>query len=230
MTKPNNLSPKTSPKPMERKRYKRTGMRLYDSQSRRLYINFHERVEFAGAARSETPEIRCFCAVLLHTGCRLSEARRLRADNIQVEQRVICFKTLKQREEDKIREVPIPDLLANDMRQTFGLDDPTLPKDRYLWSYRGKPVNRSTAYRWIKRVMAKAKIEGQMAFPKGLRHGFGVHAVRVGVPLNLIQKWLGHSEIDVTAFYANAIGKEEREIAARMWAEENPPLIGADED
>ncbi|WP_296583951.1 tyrosine-type recombinase/integrase [Xanthobacter sp.] len=55
------------------------------------------------------------------------------------------------------------------------------------------------------------------ASPKGLRHAFGVHAVRSGVPLILVQKWLGHEDIATTAIYTNVLGPEEREIAERMW-------------
>jgi site-specific recombinase XerD len=38
-----------------------------------------------------------------------------------------------------------------------------------------------------------------------------------GVPLNLLQRWLGHAQLTTTAIYANAIGPEERQIAERMW-------------
>jgi hypothetical protein len=30
-------------------------------------------------------------------------------------------------------------------------------------------------------------------------------------------KWLGHAQLTTTALYANAVGEEEQEIAARMW-------------
>jgi len=68
---------------------------------------------------------------------------------------------------------------------------------------------------------------GPHAAPKGLRHGFGIHAIRSGVPLNLVQRWLGHASIKTTAIYLQAMGVEEREIAARMWAGDSQPLIGA---
>lgn len=48
-------------------------------------------------------------------------------------------------------------------------------------------------------------------------HGFGVNAVQSGVPLSLVQKWLGHAQLSTTAIYANAIGPEEYAIAERMW-------------
>lgn len=33
----------------------------------------------------------------------------------------------------------------------------------------------------------------------------------------MLQKWLGHAQLTTTATYADAIGPEERDIAARMW-------------
>ncbi len=50
-----------------------------------------------------------------------------------------------------------------------------------------------------------------------LRHGFGV-AVSAGIPLNLVQRWLGHAPLTATAIYADAVGAEEKDIARRMWS------------
>jgi site-specific recombinase XerD len=50
-----------------------------------------------------------------------------------------------------------------------------------------------------------------------LRHSFGIHAIRKGISLNLVQRWLGHASMNTTAIYLQAIGNEEREMAARMW-------------
>jgi len=54
--------------------------------------------------------------------------------------------------------------------------------------------------------------------PRGLRHGFGISATVNGIPLHILQKWTGHAQISTTAIYADAVGKEEQDIAARMWA------------
>jgi integrase/recombinase XerD len=79
-------------------------------------------------------------------------------------------------------------------------------------------LSRSRAWQLVKAVMRAAEIaDGPHATPKGLRHGFGLHAVRSGVPLNLVQKWLGHASMATTAIYLQAMGSEEREFAARMW-------------
>ena len=75
-----------------------------------------------------------------------------------------------------------------------------------------------TAWRRVKEVMRDAGIEdGPHACPKGLRHGYGIHAMSSGVPLNMLSKWMGHASLEVTAIYANALGEEQQEIAARMW-------------
>jgi integrase/recombinase XerD len=33
----------------------------------------------------------------------------------------------------------------------------------------------------------------------------------------MVSKWLGHSQMETTAIYANAVGEEQQTIAARMW-------------
>ena len=71
----------------------------------------------------------------------------------------------------------------------------------------------------MKEVMHEARIPAFCAKPKALRHAFGVIGVaEAGVPLNMMQKWLGHADIETTAIYANAVGPEERAIARRMWS------------
>jgi integrase/recombinase XerD len=66
--------------------------------------------------------------------------------------------------------------------------------------------------------MDAAKIkDGPHKCPKGLGHGYGVHAISKNIPLNLLSKWMGHASLEVTAIYANTLGEEQRNIAARMW-------------
>lgn len=66
--------------------------------------------------------------------------------------------------------------------------------------------------------MKAARISGPHATPKGLRHAFGIKAVVSNVPLNSLQKWLGHADLKTTSIYADAHGPEEKKIAERMWA------------
>jgi integrase/recombinase XerD len=33
----------------------------------------------------------------------------------------------------------------------------------------------------------------------------------------MVSKWLGHSQMEITAIYANAVGEDQQTIAARTW-------------
>lgn len=66
-------------------------------------------------------------------------------------------------------------------------------------------------------VIEAAGIRDPHANPKGLRHSFGIAAIQANVPLNLVQKWLGHASLTTTALYADAVGPEGQSIAARRW-------------
>jgi len=52
---------------------------------------------------------------------------------------------------------------------------------------------------------------------ESLRYGFGVAAVTAGIPLHLVQKWLGHAQLSTTAIYADAVGAEEKGTVSHMW-------------
>lgn len=58
--------------------------------------------------------------------------------------------------------------------------------------------------------MRMAAMADGLAMPKSLRHAFGVDGTQTGVPLNLIQRWLGHADIETTAIYTDVLGEEER--------------------
>jgi len=186
-------------------------MRLYDEQNERLYINAEERERFLIIANKQPPHIKAFCLTLFYTGCRLSEARELHFYAIQPNARLISFRSLKKRNRHHIREIPVPKKLID------AVQDLLRNHPNPIWEQNDEPLPRITAYRWIKEVMSQANIYGPQACPKGLRHGYGIHAVRSGVQLHMLQKWMGHTSMSTTAIYANAVGSEELEIADRMW-------------
>ena len=66
-------------------------------------------------------------------------------------------------------------------------------------------------------MIAADIVDGPHRSPKGLRHAYGINAIRTGVPLNMLQKWMGHAQLTTTAIYANASGKKEEELANKMW-------------
>ena len=178
---------------------------LYSPRGQRLYLDEAERGRFLKALERADERTRLLGLVLFYTGCRLSEALELTPEHIRSVEGVIVFRTLKRRKL-VMREVPVPKSLIAE------LDGKNSEDRRCLF-----PCHRATAWRFIKAVMAAAQIRGPQAVPKGLRHCFAVHAVRSGVPLNLIQIWLGHAQMSTTLIYATASATTQREFASLMW-------------
>jgi site-specific recombinase XerD len=111
--------------------------------------------------------------------------------------------------------VPLPQWLLADLDGHFdlhGRQGDTRLREKPLWSF-----SRCTAWRLVKRVMSEAGVLGARACPRGLRHGFGVGALQSGIPVTLLQRWLGHARLTTTAIYVQASGPEEREIAKIFW-------------
>jgi site-specific recombinase XerD len=187
---------------------------LYTRSGQRKYLTASERTRFIEAANAcPRTEIRTLCLTMIYTGFRISEALSVVAGSVQKAEGVIAVRCLKKRRGNVVvREVPVPFDLLDTLEEAHGLS--AQPRNARLWTF-----CRSRAWQLVKAVMADAQIsQGPHATPKGLRHGFGVHAIRSGVPLNFVQRWLGHASMTTTAIYLQAIGEEERAIAARMWA------------
>jgi integrase len=183
---------------------------LYDPQGHRKYLTEAERRAFAKAAAKQEPNVRTFCLVLKDTGCRLSEALGVTAGHIDAVAGVIVFRSLKKRRDDVHRAVPLSPSLLGDLIEVHSLGDNEA--DTRLW-----PWHRMTAHRRVKEVMAEAGIVGPHASAKGLRHGFAVSALERGIPINMVQKWLGHARLTTTAIYGDAVGAEERKMAEKLW-------------
>jgi len=191
-------------------------MSLHAPDGARKYLTFEERQTFLRAAEHADRHVRTLCMTLTHAGCRLSEALALTADRVDLASGVLVFESLKKRRRGVWRAVPVPPEVLQALDLVHGIREaqrrPKCGIPLRLW-----PWSRMTGWRHVHAVMEDAGLSGPHATPKGLRHGFGVAAVGAGIPLNLVQKWLGHAQLSTTAIYADAVGAEERSIASRMW-------------
>lgn len=179
----------------------------YDAAGRRKYLSRAEGLEFLRQAKLRPNSDWTFCAMLYYTGCRISEALNLRPCDIDFAVNAVCVKCLKKRDKHEVRRIPIPELLARQLR-----DISSAGNEKPLWTF-----SRTTGWRLIKGVMADAKIFGIQATAKGLRHGFGVRGALGQIPLPLIQNWMGHSEATTTAIYLAVRDEEERALIEKTW-------------
>jgi integrase/recombinase XerD len=181
---------------------------LFDQTGLRKYLVAKERQAFVEAATRQNNAVFAFCITLAITGARISEVLALTSQRIDNENSAIVFETLKRREKGIFRAVPVPAGLILQLREL-----PLSPRAR-LW-----PWCRTTAWCVVKRVMREAGITEGLCKPKALRHAFAVEAGQNNVPLNVVQRWLGHARLETTAIYAGAIGEEERNLARRTWGQ-----------
>ena len=179
----------------------------YDSNGRRKYLTKAEGVKFLRIASKLAESRRLLCETIHYTGCRISEALNLTGEELDPVESVLRIRCLKKRNKSVTRRVPVPDRLAKELRLLARES-----KDGRLWTF-----SRTTGWRIIKSVMSDAGIEGIHATTKGLRHGFGVRGALGKVPVNVIQRWMGHSDPNTTAIYLAVRDDEERELIKRTW-------------
>ncbi len=186
---------------------------LITEQGYRKYLTREEREKFLSESRKMKLDVYIFCRLIMETGCRISEALNLRRKHIDLNQKCIYIESLKKRRRGTFRHVPVSNvtlmelLRLQETRQTVEHDT-----NERLWSF-----TRMTGYRHICAVMERADIRGPHASPKGLRHGFAVVSLQAGVPMNLVQRWLGHAHWNTTAIYADMMDEEERHFAELVW-------------
>ena len=197
-------------------------MRLHDPAGNRLYLNAEERAAFLAAARRQSAKVRTLCETLHWTGCRPSELLEITPARVDLSGGTVTIRSLKKHKDASgqqkvvFRSVPVPSDFLDTLNTAHGIREAQKSRRKAtapIWD-----ISRIRVWQIVKRVMIEAGIpDAPHRNPKGLRHGFGVHAIVQGVPLNMLQRWLGHAQLSTTAIYADAVGKEEQDIAARMW-------------
>ncbi len=185
---------------------------IYTTTGERKYLTVNERERFiAEAMKADLPTL-ALCLLLCLTGCRISEALGVMPIHVETGEGVVRFRTLKRRKgRVEWRHVPIPLKLIG-LLQSLS-NEPETP----IFDF-----SRTTAWRRIKKLMLDAGIEGAQATAKGARHYFGVHADAKGIPQPVLQRWMGHTKLETTAIYRQAVGTEEQQLAERLcWVEIN---------
>jgi integrase len=197
---------------------------LYTPRGERKYINQDERRRVLAVMERLERRRALFALLLAWTGGRVSEVLDVRPSSFQIERNIVALRTLKRRRLH-VREVPIRPGLMTALDEHFSLralQADTETANRRLW-----PWSRWTAWRFVKGAMLEAGIVGRPACPRGLRHGFGVGSLQANVPINLVQRWMGHSRLSTTAIYADVSGDEEVGFAARFWDADSRAAIKA---
>lgn len=189
---------------------------LIDSKSgERKYLNAEERKAFFEATTFMDNDIKFYGRMIYYTGARLSEVLAVTPDFIDYKERVVIIKTLKQNpDRPYLRPIELPADYLESLNDVYGVKKKqgSDAGQKRIWNFTDR-----TAQKYIKAIMNTAGITGKKSTSRGLRHSMGVLLVQNKVPLNIVQKILGHRDIKNTMIYAEALEKERREMISRVW-------------
>ena len=140
---------------------------------------------------------------LLLSGARVSELVAIKADDFFLEEAMLHIRNGKGRKE---RYVPIlPDLAQELSTHLCGRRAGFLFETRSACSYTPRRVQQI-----VKGVAAAADITKRV-YPHLLRHTVAQHLLEGGMPLEQVQKFLGHEKIETTQIYAESSPQMIRE-------------------
>lgn len=160
---------------------------------------------------------RALLTVLYRAGLRVSEALDLRPVDIDHQHGTIRVLHGKG---DKARTVSVDDgaLAVVQLWETRRKDLGVNGRQRLFCTLSGGPLSANQVRQMVKRRAAKAGIV-KRAHPHGLRHSHAAELVMEGVPVNVIQRQLGHASLATTDVYLRRItpGTGSEQIRARKW-------------
>jgi integrase/recombinase XerD len=148
-----------------------------------------------------------FIKTLFHTGARVSEFVNLKAEDVFFDEQMILMAKAKG---GKSRYVPMLPELAQELRTHLG--QRTMG---YLFE-----TNRAARYspRRIQQIIKETAEQAQLTkrvYPHLLRHSVATTLLERGMPIEQIQKFLGHSKLETTQVYAESSTEMMRESYQR---------------
>lgn len=149
---------------------------------------------------SSTAREKALVNFIYSTGCRLSEIVNIDIKDINWSDRSLCVigKGDKEREVffDSITELYLKNYLNLRNDDCSALFITIRKKDGKYRRLGGRSIEKE-----IHKIAAKAGID-KSVFPHLLRHSFATHKLNNGVPIHIVQGWLGHTDPATTQIYA----------------------------
>jgi site-specific recombinase XerD len=158
--------------------------------------------------RAHGLRLRGLIVVLWRAGLRISEALALTESDLDEARGAILVRHGKN---DKRREVGMDQWGWELLRSwlAYRVQIPVGPLFCVIdGRTRGRPLTATSVRQQLRRTAAKAGVRRRFA-PHQLRHAHAVEMGREGVPLNVIQRQLGHANLGITSVYLEGIDNAE---------------------
>lgn len=158
---------------------------------------------------------RALLALLYATGCRASEVCGLRLRDVSLEESY-CRCLGKGNKE---RMVSLNAVAIEAIRVYLDKERParagTSPDSPLLTTRRGRPIDRITVWKLVKRYAARIGASKEVT-PHTLRHTFATHMLAGGAEIRALQELLGHASIRTTQIYTHVEHSRLKNIHERF--------------
>lgn len=179
------------------------------------------------------PDTQDYLWTIALTLGRVGEINRLVWDDVDFEQRIVWLHTRKKKHGDEEpRPVPMHDKLLDVLGRRYERRNPEKP-----WVFWHRYSNSKTG-EWTEGPYTYRRIMGSLCKKAGIDKPFGFHALRhlgasmmaeEGHPLPVIQRLLGHENIETTRIYLHSLGVANREAIKTFDKLDVPQGEGSDQ-
>ena len=159
-------------------------------------LSHEEAVKLIAQAYREGGQRGLMVKTLLQSGARVSEFVAIKVDDFFLEEAMLLIRKGKG---DKERYVPILPELAQELRTHLGDR-----KAGYLFESRDDRAFTPRRVQQIIKELATAAGITKRVYPHLLRHTVAQHLLEGGMPLDQVQKFLGHEKLETTQIYAES--------------------------
>jgi integrase/recombinase XerD len=155
------------------------------------------------------PVVRMALTIIYSCGLRVSEAARLRVEDIDGERHLLWVRNSKG---GKDRSVPLSEPTLTQLRVFWRT---TRAKEWFFPGRNGEQINIATLQNAFKAALLESGIN-KRASVHTLRHSFATHLLECGVDIRIIQKILGHGSITTTCLYTHLTDKITDHLAKTL--------------
>lgn len=146
---------------------------------------------------------RVLVLLMADCGLRVSETINLKISDFDFKKRFVYVRSLKKRDKEEYRKVPISDRLYRHLADyLYNLHD--LKPDDWLFpnAKNTDHLQRFAVNRFLARHVRKRNLPAKI-HPHALRHTFATSLVSQSVPLENVKAMLGHKSYNTTLIYAH---------------------------
>lgn len=153
---------------------------------------------------------RLIIEFLYSSGCRVSEATKLKTENLNFKEKIASIRGGKG---NKDRIIILSGEWLKKIKTYLGRKK---VKSQFVFSKKnGTPLTPSVIQRVVKNAAQKAGIEKRVT-PHTLRHSYATHLLEAGENIRKIQELLGHSDLSTTQIYTKVSVQELKKIKSPL--------------